>query len=142
MDTLMVPSSVYIDGQWHAAHWAVEVVDESSGELVITATVAGPGAPRVAALRMDMDLAQRLRAAAGFGEGPAPDGSRVLVADYDCRTTEDRLNALEQQAVIDRRQLHALASRVDVLENDPIGIDLMETYDRIAMRERAQRAGV
>lgn len=148
METITVPNSVYMDGQWFAAQWAVELVDDSSGELVITATVAGPGAPRVAALRMDMGLASDLRAQAGFVERPAPGGSRVLRYDvaHECNgvrlaelelqqridhhtmlatfndhqeqisSMEKTISSLHEHQVLDARQMHGLANRVDALE--------------------------
>lgn len=119
MESITVPQSVFVDGQWATAHWMVECVDGESGELVITATVTGPGAPRVTALRMDMGLASELRRMAGFVEQPAPEGSRVLC--YDCRTTEQRLALLEQR--LDnlaipglRAQVNAISDRVTRLE--------------------------
>ncbi len=71
MDTstsITAPDSVFFRGQWHAATWLAEVVDESTGELVLTATVLedGQGAPVVAALRMSMELARGLRLQAGL----------------------------------------------------------------------------
>lgn len=42
MNAINAPASVYVDGQWLDAQWMVEVMDDDSGELVITATVAGP----------------------------------------------------------------------------------------------------
>ena len=87
MDTstsITAPDSVFFRGQWHAATWLAEVVDESTGELIITATLAGAERePVVAALRMTMELARKLRAAAGF-EGARPG-------------VEERLDELERK---------------------------------------------
>lgn len=71
MDAIYSRQSVYLDGRWMDARWMVETLDGETGEMVITATVIGEGAPVVAALRMDMGLAARLREAAGF-EGARP----------------------------------------------------------------------
>lgn len=81
MDTVTVPNSVYVDGQWATAHWMAEVVDEATGELVITATVAGEGAPHVAALRMDATLVRDLRRMVGFGATDGGADERMTV-DY------------------------------------------------------------
>lgn len=71
MDAIYSRQSVYLDGRWMDAQWLVETLDGETGEMVITATVIGEGAPIVTALRMDMGLAARLREAAGF-EGARP----------------------------------------------------------------------
>ena len=89
MDKIDVPGSVWLDGQWFDAQWLIETVDEIAGEKVITATVdGGPSAPRVAALRIDVELMQRL-----WGGEDGRNG-----AGCDCRTTTQRLNALERDA--------------------------------------------
>lgn len=82
METVTVPNSVYIEGQWFAAHWAAEVVDDDSGELVLTATVDG-SAPRVTALKLEMETVGALRRAAGF-DGPLP-SQRADAAEADLR---------------------------------------------------------
>jgi len=43
MDGITVPSSVFVNGQWATAHWMADVVDDETGELMITATLAGEG---------------------------------------------------------------------------------------------------
>lgn len=112
MDAINVPASVWLDGQWLDAAWMVETVDGESGELVITATVAGPGAPRVAALRMGMDLARELRAGAGF---VGVDGSGRGAPCYDCRTTTQRVGDLETRMEQAEDTLSVLGGR---MEND------------------------
>jgi hypothetical protein len=106
---------MWLDGQWLDAAWMVETVDGESGELVITATVAGPGAPRVAALRMDMGLARELRAGAGFvgGEmdGDGRDGRGAPC--YDCRTTTQRVGDLETRMEQAEEELSILSGRID-----------------------------
>lgn len=87
--SITVPGSVFVNGQWATAYWMADVVDDETGELVITATLAGEGGqgPVVTALRMDMGLARRLRAMALSGaEQPC----------YDCRTNGERLATIER----------------------------------------------
>lgn len=66
---ITIPNSVYIDGQWFAATWLAEIADQTTGELIITATVKQP--TRVAALRLTNDMMSDLRIQAGF-TGPTP----------------------------------------------------------------------
>lgn len=111
--------SMMVDGRWCDAAWAVEMVDGESGELTISVSQIGVGGKGMA-LRMSMQLARRLRAMAGFGDGSdGADGSDC----YDCRTTGERLTELEeaiqadiQERFADRKQLHSLANRLDALE--------------------------
>lgn len=114
MDGITVPSSVFVNGRWATAHWMADVVDEATGEMVITATLVGEGeGPVVTALRMDMALARGLRAMAGFGA----DGSDEADGGcYDCRTNGERIENLERETLVDRQVLHAMANRVDALE--------------------------
>lgn len=95
MDAITAEQSVYVNGRWMDATWMVETLDGETGEMVITATVDGPGAPVVCALRMSMELASQLRVAAGF--------VGVVEAEtcYDCRTTTERLEALERRVEAD-----------------------------------------
>lgn len=76
METVTVPRSVCIDGEWFAAHWAVQAVDGGSGELLITASAAG----RDLVLRMGMDLVRDLRGQAGFDGPAAADEARAELA--------------------------------------------------------------
>lgn len=66
---ITIPNSIYIDGQWFAATWLAEIVDDTTGELIITATIKEPA--RVAALRLTNDMMSDLRTQAGF-TGPTP----------------------------------------------------------------------
>lgn len=66
---LTIPNSVYIDGQWFAATWLAEIADQTTGELIITATIKDPA--RVAALRLTNDMMSDLRTQAGL-TGPTP----------------------------------------------------------------------
>ena len=100
MDGITVAKSVFVDGQWTDAQWDVACVDGGTGELIITAIVAGRDAPVVTALRMDMETARHLRTMAGFSGTPAAE-------PYDCRTTGERLNALEAEQRLASRALHA-----------------------------------
>lgn len=185
MDTstsITAPDSVFFRGQWHAATWLAEVVDESTGELIITATLAGAERePVVTALRMDMALARGLRLQAGLPPQFQVEARRMrarmrYVADvlrsarrmldtptvdevdglllhaigqlrmadgkdgadgsggecYDCRTTGQRLQALEavvsEQAMqinglthdmtATNRLMHGIANRLDALESE------------------------
>lgn len=181
MESVTAPNSVFIEGKWFTAEWLVECVDGESGELVITATVTGPGAPRVAALRMSMELARGLRLQAGLPPQFQVEARRMrarmrYVADvlrsarrmldtptvdevdglllhaigqlrmadgkdgadgsggecYDCRTTGQRLDALEavvsEQAMqinglthdmtATNRLMHGIANRLDALESE------------------------
>lgn len=155
MDTITVPSSVFVNGQWATAHWMVDVVDDSTGEMIITATVLpdGQGAPVVAALRMDMGLARELRAMAGFG-GEGLDGSDGADGSdegpcYDCRTTGERIADLRRELAMQAQLMHGLANRLDALEawqvamaQDSVEDDtLFRIYDTVARRERALAAG-
>lgn len=81
--SLTVANSLFIDGQWFTAQWMGEVADPETGELVITATVKGPGPCRVAALRLGMETVRDLRATMGF-EGLLP-GERAEAAEADLR---------------------------------------------------------
>jgi len=101
--------SVFVNGEWLDAEWRVETLDGETGEMVITATVMGPGAPVVTALRMSMELAARLREAAGF------EGALEAEPCYDCRTTTERLEALERRVKADADALAVQYARV--LEN-------------------------
>ena len=113
MDGITVAKSVFVDGQWTDAQWDVACVDGGTGELIITAIVAGRDAPVVTALRMDMETARRLREMAGFSAAPS-------VEPYDCRTTGERLQALETEQRLASRTLHAalneIERRLDALE--------------------------
>ena len=106
------PNSVYVDGQWHGATWLAEVTDPGTGELVITATVVGEAgaAPSVTALRMDMELARRLRASVMGEEGK----------EYYCRTTGERLAVQEDRLQIlsdtTRRIVAGIVQRLDALD--------------------------
>lgn len=146
MNAINAPQSVYVDGQWLDAQWLVETVDGASGEMVITATVIGEGAPVVTALRMNMDLARQLRAMAGFVPG------ETLEADepcYDCRTTGERIADLRRELAMQAQLMHGLANRLDALEawqvamaQDSVEDDtLFRIYDTVARRERALAAG-
>jgi len=91
------------------------VVDESTGELVITATLAGVGdqGPVVTALRMDMALAQQLRAMAGFFKGEhLVDGSGGSDC-YDCRTTGERLAVQEDRLQILSDTMRRIVAEID-----------------------------
>jgi hypothetical protein len=80
-DSVKAPNSVFIAGKWWPAHWRAEIVNETTGEIVITVTIDVPGlAPQVLALRMDMSLARALRQLAGFVEAPAPTNEEILAA--------------------------------------------------------------
>lgn len=100
---ITIPNSVYIDGQWATATWLAEIADPATGELIITATINQP--TRVAALRMNMDLARRLRAMA-MQQMPEP-------GCYDCRTTGERLAALEARLDFLSNQFFTAMERVD-----------------------------
>lgn len=132
MDSITVPRSVFVNGQWATAHWMADVVDESTGELVITATLAGEGGqgPVVTALRMDMDLARRLRTMAM--EQTSEPGC------YDCRTTGERLAVQEDrlQTLSDtmRRIVAEIDQRLDALE-----ALLEETTDLVGTLSARQR---
>jgi len=81
--SLKVDNSVYIEGKWFAAQWLAEVADPATGELVLTATVDGPGPVQVTALKLDMATVRGLRRLAGF-EGLLP-GERAEEAEADLR---------------------------------------------------------
>ena len=106
MDGITVAKSVFVDGQWTDAQWDVACVDGGTGELIITAIVAGRDAPVVTALRMDMETARRLRTMAGFSGTPAAE-------PYDCRTTGERLQALETEQRLASRTLHAALNEIE-----------------------------
>lgn len=106
MDGITVAKSVFVDGQWTDAQWDVACVDGGTGELIITAIVAGRDAPVVTALRMDMETARHLRTMAGFSGTPAAE-------PYDCRTTGKRLNALETEQRLASRTLHAALNEIE-----------------------------
>lgn len=143
---ITIPNSVYIDGQWATATWLAEIADPATGELIITATINQP--TRVAALRMNMDLARRLRAMA-MQQMPEP-------GCYDCRTTGQHLESLErtvtslhEHQVLDARRVDKLERRLEELEAWQIaaaqdGDDdntLFQIYDAVARRERAKAVG-
>lgn len=114
MDAISVEQSVYLDGQWLDALWMVETVDGESGEMVITATVAGPGAPHVAALRMDMELVRQLRAGAGFVEArPEPEG--WMMAEIR-EAVGEVMRGYGNELTEHWRRLELLTSDLDTLE--------------------------
>jgi len=136
--SITVPGSVFVNGQWATAHWMADVVDDETGELMITATLAGEGGhgPVVTALRMDMELARQLRAMALSGaEQPC----------YDCRTNGVRLDALERDVMLHSQRLNAATKRLEALEQQDrapeddtlLTVDMMAVYDMIAQRQRA-----
>ena len=101
IDTVTVPKSFYWHGIWQAARWAVKVVDEEKGDVLLMAYLSEAvhdGQENViAALRLGMDDVARLRALAGFGERPAPEGSRVPRYDVAHECNGVRLAELESQ---------------------------------------------
>lgn len=106
-DTIRMEKSVFLNGRWVDAQWDVACVDGGTGELIITAIVtAGRDAPVVTALRMDMETARRLREMAGFSAAPS-------VEPYDCRTTGERLQALETEQRLASRTLHAALNEIE-----------------------------
>lgn len=141
MDPITVPNSVYIDGQWHAATWLAEIVDDSTGELIITATIEDPA--RVAALSLTNDMLRALRTQAGF-TGPTPsqraDRTAAELA-YWRRSVEhcvDVLMAPARQTGGDPR--HALVDAESYLRNLLVGddaprYDCRTTGERLAVQE-------
>jgi len=109
--SITVPRSVFVNGQWATAHWMADVVDDETGELVITATLAGEGGqgPVVTALRMDMELARQLRAM-------ALSGAEQAAPCYDCRTTGERLTVIERRQEEDAVTFGEHARRLTALE--------------------------
>ena len=55
-------------------------------------------------------------------ETPAPDGSRVLCYDYDCRTTGERLTEIEQQLAAHGKRL--MAQEIETATIIRLGQDL------------------
>lgn len=189
MDTstsITAPDSVFFRGQWHAATWLAEVVDESTGELIITATLAGAERePVVTALRMDMGLARGLRLQAGLPPQFQVEARRMrarmtYVADvlrsarrmldtptvdevdglllhaigqlrmadgkdgadgsdegrcYDCRTTGERLQALEAVVSEQAMQIETLLFRINDTQDS-----LQRHVSRIQVMENAWRS--
>lgn len=144
METVTVPRSVCIDGEWFAAHWAVQAVDGGSGELLITAAAAG----RDLVLRMDMELARDLRGQAGF-DGPLPvDEARAKLAYWResvefaerLAVLEDRLQILSDTM---RRIVASIDGRLDALEAEleTLNEDL-ETLERQAQGISGVDAGL
>lgn len=64
-DTITAPDTIFYAGQWRPAHWCPEVVDPSTGELLVSATLASPPY-EVVVLRLTMELVRDLRKLAGL----------------------------------------------------------------------------
>lgn len=148
MPTIDAPQSLYIDGQWHDATWAMRSIDGETGELVITA-VLDSNPPLVTALRLDMTLARNLRQLAGFAE------EELLTAEprYDCRTLEDRLAELEMSVAGLRADIKLLdaatashiedfdvAQRVDKLEKTRLRQQIEDALDDFLLKPTATTA--
>ena len=79
--------------------------------------------------------------------GPVKVDIEVILDTNDLRHIKHFLKAqdladvlqpsMAEPAKANRAWMDEIEQRLAALESDPIGIDLMETYDRIAMRERA-----
>jgi hypothetical protein len=113
MTTITIPASVCYNGRWLDAHWRAQHLD--NGAVMISATMPGPGLIPLTAICLSADdLAQLRRISDRPTEQPAPDGSRVLC--YDCRTTDERLTALEQMLTDDAHTFGEHARRIEKLE--------------------------
>lgn len=133
MDTVTASNSVFVNGQWATAHWHAEVVDEATGDLVITAVLASDaGGPVVSALRMTSDLVRELRVMAGLEEaatyGAMDEGADARMAEIDAAV--DRVGVWREMGLLDaglhkaferigeydtmlRRELRRVENRID-----------------------------
>lgn len=105
MSSITIPQSIFIEGQWFDAHWLAEVVDDATGELVITATTTTQG--RIIALRMTTDLVRQLRVMAGFDAVPKPQALTTdQQIDYICRQIQQAGENMRRAALILARADH------------------------------------
>lgn len=73
METVTVPDSVQIGDRLMTAHWSVEAVNRTTGDIDIKVVATANSTPYII-LRMDAALVRDLRRMAGFGE-PSTNGS-------------------------------------------------------------------
>ena len=99
MSPITIPQSIFLEGQWFDAHWLAEVADDTTGELIITATTTTPA--RIIALRMTTDLVRQLRIMAGFDAPPKPQTPTLdEQIDYLCRQIQQAGENMRRAAFI------------------------------------------
>lgn len=120
-NVVSIPLSFYYQGLWQSADWSARVVDDDTGEIVLSAEMpSGDNNGPFAALRLGMSDVAVLRVLAGFNNPPP--------TPYDCRTTDERLAALDEFAVAVNQNTAKQA------------IETARIYQRLAALERAMVA--
>lgn len=102
---ITIHQSFYYNGLWQAANWSARVVDDATGEIVLSAELpSGDNNGPFAALRLTMADVAKLRTLAGFTTNPAP---------YDCRTTGERLAVQEDRLQILSDTMRRIVAEID-----------------------------
>lgn len=107
METIEIAQSILYRGIWQAAEWRAQIVNEETGEILLTAS-SPADEDALIGVRLTTENVRQLRTLVAFADANMR-RDRDAIDCYDCRTTEERLDELEEQV----RQLRAFTGIAD-----------------------------
>lgn len=149
MDTVSIAQSFLRNGLWQAADWQARIVNDETGEILITA-VCGDDEEMIG-VRLTTESVRQLRELTAFAsanmrrdaEQSAPDGSRVLRYDVAHECNDVRLAELEKIIANLARRVKSLRDQVGLLQAEHVSpADVQEYTVPAIVRQGTRRDAV
>ncbi len=122
MDTITIPQSFLRNDLWQAADWRAQVVNDETGEILLTAVCGND--EEMIGVRLTTESVRQLRELTAFAEAnmrrdaeqPAPDGVAHECNGVQLAELEKIIASLHEHQVLDARRVEKLEGKLAAFE--------------------------